>query len=45
MEESVSVRKQSDGLKVSGRLHGAMMGPAIQDRRTTNAKEKTMVTP
>ena len=45
MEESVSVTKRLDGLKVSGELLGAMMEHVTQDNLMTNAKERTMVTP
>ena len=45
MEGSVNVKKQSEGLKVSGGLRGAMTGFVIQDKRTMNAKTRRMVTP
>ena len=45
VEGSVNVKKQSEGLKVSGGLRGAMTGSVIQDKRTMNAKTRRMVTP
>ena len=45
MEVIVNARKQSEGMKVSGGLRGAMMGSVTQDKRTMNAKTRTMVTP
>ena len=44
MEGSVNARKQSEGLKVSGGLHGAMTGSVTQDKHTMDAKTRKMVT-
>ena len=44
VEGSVNARKQSEGLKVSGGLLGAMMGHVTQDNPMMNAKTRKMVT-
>ena len=44
MEGSVNARKQSEGLKVNGKILGAMMGHVTQDNLMMNAKTRKMVT-